>query len=340
MIRGLFNPMKRGHSKPMLTLDDAFEMVAAHYVVATQVYDRFSRFGYLRLHGNYGTGKSRFLELMARICYRGTYMGGAYSRAVLYRILAQYPGTLCLDEADFHELSFRGDLVKILNTGYQANGCVWRCADGRHDHEPRRYRSFGPKVLASRHQYQDESLESRILSQHSRKAEREVPPSLSSSEIQEEISELRNLLFGYRVSRWHTISEDGPVQGLEGLDLRTAEILRPLALALGKNELPPEIIDYARSLTVARQARRLRSLEAQTLRTLMRFHEEGRVPYVREVAEKVNGHNRSYSAITDRKMGAVLATLGIERTRTREGRRVDIDPDHLRNLMDQYGLEE
>lgn len=321
-------------------LDDVFEIVAAHYVVSTYVYDRFSRFGYLRLHGNYGTGKSRFLELMAKLCYRGTYLGGAFSRAVLHRTLELYPGTLCLDEADFHDLSFRGDLVKILNTGYQFNGCIWRCADGRNGYEPQRYPSFGPKVLASRYKYEDESLESRILSQNSRQATRSLPASLRSSGIQKEMEELRNLLFGYRVMKWHSISEDEHVQGLEGFDPRTAEILRPLALAAGRNVLPPEIIDYARCLTASRQARRLKGLEALALRELRRFHQDGCIPYVREVAERVNAHNASGSTISDRKMGAVLENLGIKRTHTREGRRVVIDPEHLQNLMEQYGLEE
>lgn len=47
-----------------------FEIVAAHYVLLSWVYDRFRELPYLRLLGDYGTGKTRFLLIVGSICYK------------------------------------------------------------------------------------------------------------------------------------------------------------------------------------------------------------------------------------------------------------------------------
>jgi len=317
-------------------LDKDFEVVVAHYVLASQVYDRFSRFGYMRLQGSYGTGKSRFLELMSKVCFRGVQLGVASSNAVLYRTLRLYPGTLCLDEADYDQLSVSSDLLKILNSGYQSSGSVWRCADGHRGYVPEAYPTFCPKVIASRRNYRDKSLESRILSQRSRMAQRIVPNSLSSSDLAKEIEDLRNALFSYRLHNWHVISDDVHVRGLEGLDMRTTEILKPLAIAAGANALPGEIIEYVKRLGRMRKPQRGERLRRITLQTISRYAEAGEEPLVSEVAEEVNKHLDPQERVSSRKMGSYLDELWIERCETNRGRRLILDREQVNAIVKEY----
>lgn len=60
-------------------LSPLFEQIAAHYVLLTWVYDAFNELGYLRLRGDYGTGKTRGLAVLGSLCYKGFFASGVLS---------------------------------------------------------------------------------------------------------------------------------------------------------------------------------------------------------------------------------------------------------------------
>jgi hypothetical protein len=51
-------------------LTPAFERLASYYVLMSWVYDDFNEVPYLRVRGDYGTGKTRFLLVVGALCYR------------------------------------------------------------------------------------------------------------------------------------------------------------------------------------------------------------------------------------------------------------------------------
>ncbi len=55
---------------------------------------------YLRFRGDTGTGKSRCLDAIGRLCYKPLVVSGAITPAPIYRIITKYGGTVILDEAD------------------------------------------------------------------------------------------------------------------------------------------------------------------------------------------------------------------------------------------------
>src|SRR5437868_7678103 len=87
------------------------------YVLLTWVYDRFNELPYLRLRGDYGTGKTRFLLTLCSICYKPIFASGASSVSPLFHMLDRFGGTLIIDEADFRFSDEKADLTKILNNG-------------------------------------------------------------------------------------------------------------------------------------------------------------------------------------------------------------------------------
>ncbi|MFY9622885.1 MAG: hypothetical protein WAJ91_00685, partial [Rhodoplanes sp.] len=51
-------------------LDESFENVATHYVLLSWLYDAFNELPYLRLRGDYGSGKTRALLTIGSLCYK------------------------------------------------------------------------------------------------------------------------------------------------------------------------------------------------------------------------------------------------------------------------------
>ena len=50
-------------------------------------YDVLNTVPYLRALGDYGTGKSRFEDIIGGLCYKPMFTNGAITPAVIYRVL-------------------------------------------------------------------------------------------------------------------------------------------------------------------------------------------------------------------------------------------------------------
>jgi len=77
---------------------------------------RIRRAAYLRLKGDFGTGKTRTLMALGSIVYKGFLHQVRHGIADLPHV-DRFGGTLILDEADLRFSDKTADLVKILNNG-------------------------------------------------------------------------------------------------------------------------------------------------------------------------------------------------------------------------------
>ena len=91
-----------------------FEQIASYYVLFSWVYDAFNELPYLRLRGDAGSGKTRFLLTVGSLCYKPIFASGASTVSPLFRILDSMRGTLIVDEGDFRFSDEKAELVKIL----------------------------------------------------------------------------------------------------------------------------------------------------------------------------------------------------------------------------------
>lgn len=181
-------------------VSETFELVAAYYVLLTWVYDAFNEIPYLRVRGDYGSGKTRFLLTVGSICYKPIFASGASTVAPLFHILDQVGGTLVLDEADFRFSDERADIAKILNNGNAKGFPVLRCEKiNQREFSPRAYTIYGPKIVASRNDYDDFALESRFITEDFGIAPvRDDIPITLPEKFHEEAQELRNKLLLWR----------------------------------------------------------------------------------------------------------------------------------------------
>jgi hypothetical protein len=132
-----------------------FEKVATHYVILSWLYDAFNEVPYLRLRGDYGSGKTRALLTIGSLCYKGFFASGASTVSPLFHTLNAFRGTLLFDEADFRFRDERAEIVKILNNGNVRGLPVLRTMmNTQREFNPQAFHVFGPKIVATRGSYE------------------------------------------------------------------------------------------------------------------------------------------------------------------------------------------
>lgn len=99
-------------------ISPVFARIVPYYVLMTYLYDTFHEIPYLRVIGDYGSGKSRFLRIVGNICYSPIVVNGGASVSSIFRMIEITKGTLILDEADFQYSDTTNEIIKLLNNGF------------------------------------------------------------------------------------------------------------------------------------------------------------------------------------------------------------------------------
>jgi hypothetical protein len=223
-------------------ISPVFERIAAHYVLLSWVHDAFNELPYLRLHGEYGTGKTRALQVIGSLCYRPIFASGASTVSPLFHTLDRFGGTLILDEADFRLSDATSEIVKILNNGHMKGMPVLRTMQNRErEFDPRAFHVYGPKLVAMRRGFDDPALESRFVTERTglQPMRADIPITLPTAFKTEALS-LRNRLLHFRFCELFAIKPgQGPM--LKSVEPRVNQIAMPLLSLVDDAGLRAEI---------------------------------------------------------------------------------------------------
>src|SRR5947199_3133875 len=247
-------------------ISSLFERIASYYVLFTRVYDAFNELPYLRLRGDTGSGKTRFLLTVGSLCYKPIFASGASTVSPLFRILDSMRGTLIVDEGDFRFSDEKAELVKILNNGNGRGFPVLRSESvGGRGFSPRAYTVFGPKLSATRGHFQDRAHETRCLTQETggRKLRDDIPINLTS-DYKREALELRNKLLMFRFRSFGKRQID-PVLADRSIEPRLAQIFVPLLSVIEDAGAREALHQVAREYHKELVADRAMDIEAQVL---------------------------------------------------------------------------
>jgi hypothetical protein len=228
--------------------ESAFEKVATYYVLLTWLYDAFNELPYLRLRGDYGSGKTRALLILGSLCYKGFFASGASTVSPIFHTLDAFRGTLIFDEADFRFSDERAEVVKILNNGNVRGLPVLRTMMNRQrEFNPQAFHVFGPKIVATRGTYEDKGLESRFITAEmgSRELRSDIPINLPEA-FKDEARELRNKLLLYRFHRRPEVKLDETLVDPK-LEPRVNQILLPLLSIASGESLRTELRSVAKA---------------------------------------------------------------------------------------------
>jgi hypothetical protein len=337
----LFQQIKAYINK-YLELPPSYDDICALYVLLSWVYEFAPSVPYLRVIGDWGSGKTRFLQVVGSICFRPIFASGAITPAPIFRILDMFRGTLVLDEADFKESSAWSDMVKILNNGYRPGFPVLRAdkEDGRWF--PRGYQVFGPKLIATRFRFEDEALESRCLTATMLPLTRPDIPRVLPHSFQEEGNALCSKLITFRLHNLFKLKQsEFPNELLEiGLQPRLQEILMPLrVLAISDQRLSDTLSVFIKRQQESLLSRRRESADGRVLAAIIQLHEEGVISTGTEIALRVNELDDD-AEMTATRAGIIARRLGFMKKRLPGlGRHVVVWDEELAiRLASQYGI--
>ena len=245
-------------------LSPVFERLATYYILLTWVYDAFNELPYLRVRGDYGSGKTRVLLILGSICLRPVFAGAA-TASPLFRILDASRGTLVIDEGDFRDSDEKAAIVKMLNCGHAKGFPVLRSeVVNQREYAPRAFQVFGPKLIATRGFFSDRALESRCLTETlgCRPLRADIPINLPEQQ-QAEAQTLRNQLLMFR---FHNLERSGSVDWVEpGLEPRLNQVFGALMSIIDNDVAKGEVRNLAFKYQRQIVAERGRAAEGQVL---------------------------------------------------------------------------
>lgn len=250
-------------------LSETFRDIAVVYVLFSWVYDAFNELPYLRFRGDFGSGKTRALQVIGGICYKPFFASGASTVSPIFHTLDLFRGTLLFDETDFRYSDERSEIVKIFNNGNVRGMPVLRTiVTQQNEFDPRAFSVFGPKLVSMRHRFDDDALESRFLTEEMgcRKLRADIPINLPN-EQEEEAAQLRNQLLMYRFRYFHRVHIDDTLVDAQ-LSARTNQILTPLFSLIEDGALRTKIREAAGALDARVKAERADIPEALVLEVI------------------------------------------------------------------------
>ena len=292
-------------------LGASFEKVATYYVLLTWLYDAFNELPYLRLRGDYGSGKTRALLTLGSICYKGFFASGASTVSPIFHTLDAFRGTLIFDGPDSRFSGGKGEMVKILNNGNVRGLAVLRTMmNPQREFNPQAFQVFGPKIVATRGSYDDKGLESRFITEEmgSRELRSDIPINMPDS-FKYEARELRNKLLLYRFHRRFDVKLDESLADPR-LEPRLNQILLPLLSVVADESLRADLRSMGLESQLSLVADRGLLVEAQVLEILaelMAGSERPVIPVADIVRVFIERYGFEYErAITNRWIGSIL----------------------------------
>lgn len=250
-------------------LTTVYERLAAYYVLLSWIFDSFNELPYLRVRGDPGSGKTRFLQVVGSLCYKPIFASGASTVSPIFRLLDVVQGTLVLDESDFQYTDERAEIVKILNNGNARGFPVLRSElVGRREYDPHAYSVFGPKLIATRGFFDDRALESRCLTEdmgHARMRS-DIPVTLPDCARDEALT-LRNklLMFRFRNFGRRKIMER---QFDSSVEPRLVQVFGPLLAVIDDDTAAADLAELMRQLNRQHVSDRGMDAEAHVLEVI------------------------------------------------------------------------
>jgi uncharacterized protein YkuJ len=178
--------------------------------------------------GPSGGGKNRWLQAMRFNSYRPFWDQSTKRAPSLYRPMAEWRGTLCLDEMDVNA-GENSDIIHYLNC--RCYGTPISRQDPNNPRFAQVFDNFGLTVVTQRRAWQDDATENRTLVFYCEKSQKDLP----TTELDEWIArgiKLQNKLLYLRLMNWDKvkINKTARVPGVKDHRL-TAAVLPMLALS-------------------------------------------------------------------------------------------------------------
>ena len=334
--------------KSKILIDDKYIWLMAAYAYYTWFYDGLTTAPYLFIVGDYGTAKTRILELLQLVCFNPVNLGTSVTNANIFRVQDMVKGTLIIDEFEKNASSKNDDYAQILNNGYSYPGTVIRAESDGKKFTPVPFTVFGPKIIGARELPNDKALISRcfvIRTEHHTNDEliqSNIPLDLKDKD-RADGEMLRNRMLGLRFAK----SNKRP-QLRKGIKFRTSrprnvQLLTSI-LSVMPSQFQHRIASMLESLLVGSSAYQNSQIEMDVVAALdiilrNKYQDWKNVLPIsislNEIDDTIlKGAKRHYF---NRELGMAAKAMGLKTTRHGTGTKVKIDSaSELSELSERY----
>lgn len=292
-----------------------YRIYCSYYILLSWVYDRFNTINYLRVRGDLGQGKTRFLQTVGQLCYKPMIVSGALGAAPVFRMISRWNGTLVMDESDFNRSDETDQLIKVLNVGYQKGMCVMRC-DKNDPNKLDFFKVFGPKVISSRKAFDDQALESRCLSHEMYRTRRKNIPDTLISTFEAEQMKLRNKLLLYRFQNYLKVDSDkiNEIQLGDEIEPRLRQATRAfVALFMDNEKMLADFKVFLKAYNRKLVAERSVTIDGLIVRGIALLVQYGKTDIsAKDIMEVLSETGDLWDKASSRSIGKRLSAIGIQ----------------------------
>lgn len=312
--------------------------LVSHYILLTWVFDKLSVVPYLRALGDYGSGKTRFAQVIGSLCYKPLFMAGATSDSFIFRMIEIFKGTLILNELERVNTDLQSQLTVILNNGYERGLFVGR-VEGEKKREPKVFDVFSPKIITSRSPFKDLALESRILSIPMRPTKRTDIPPLLDILFWRRAQEIRNKLLMYRFKNLNNPDLEDKSYLLKEVEPRLRQTLLPLLYVIDDKEVEGELVSFAVQFQEYIYSERSFETEALVAEKLIDLLKNNKHVNVSEVTESVNKELGDKEQLTNKAIGKKIRGFGFKTKKVQGLFQIVYNQPTIDYLKDRFNLE-
>jgi hypothetical protein len=226
----LWNEVKNFIAEHVDLSDERLYDVLTAWVFCTWIPERFNVIGYISINAPKSSGKTRLMETLRQLSYRGIKSSDC-SNSAMYRIVEKWHPTLFFDESEIYNKGLREDIQGLFNSGYSRGDFIIRVKDPQTD-ELSFFETYGFKVFAGTETLRD-TLESRCI--HINMIKNTRPVRFKVDEVSAEL--LRNKLLWFRFNQLTWLEKNE----------RTTEMPSELSFADGRfSELYSSLVEMCK----------------------------------------------------------------------------------------------
>jgi len=314
--------------------ESAYDILVA-WILATWQLEKWKSVPYLFFYGPLESGKTRSLELLAQLCFRG-WLALYLTVANLYRPLEMWKPTVFLDEAEIY--SGKDEVIGLMNASYRKGQLVARQVETAEGFKTAFFDCFAFKTLAGTRSLA-KTLQSRCITFKMSKATRPVELFVD----EEWTGKLRRKLLMYRFKQFCDESDEsddflGKAKKLgERIGSgRLIELFFPLYQVAPTTELKERIVKHALEIGVARLEELALSDEVVTLSAVLEAFASGAcmkgIILIKKISDIINSTLSFNEQWGNRRVSAVCGRIGFAKAHTREGIAIKWNPRLIERL--------
>lgn len=292
--------------------------VLTAWVFASYIPEMWRVVPYIFAYGSVATGKTRLLEALQAVSYRGM-LGSNVSSASLFRGCDQWHPSIFLDETEIYSKMEHVEIIGLLNAGYRRGQYAWRVKNTEAGCELELFDVFGFKGLSGTEGLA-KTLESRSIKIRMIKNTRPIRFLVDldkAEEIRGKLLMWRFLMLREGCERSERFLEVPPA--LKFANGRLAELFQPLLTVA--NEGHENIVKYAKKVYEIRQLEEETSVEAMILNALMESKDkvEEKVILTKDIRTTLNVDIPKKEQFKTTTIGRIMRRLGFLPKHTRRG---------------------